>query len=137
MFALYYCALVFRNKVAVSQTFAWAVLANNRPLQNNVNIILLKMSEKVTLYGFWASSATWRLRVALKFKEIDFEEKSIDIVGNDKEWEKYQKKVNPLGFVPALKIPQISEEKIFWYVLSRFEFDFYSTLQSTNYRKIT
>ena len=72
------------------------------------------MSEKCTLYGFWASSATWRLRVALKFKDIEFEEKSIDIVGNDEEWEIFKKEINPLGFVPALKIPSISNEKIFW-----------------------
>ena len=44
------------------------------------------MSPEITLYGFWASSASWRVRAGLIYKNIPFDEVSIDIVNKDKGW---------------------------------------------------
>ena len=83
--------------------------------------------EDVTLYGFWSSSGTyylphlinrkitrqfvkvgcklekgtWRVRAALVYKNLSYEEVSINIVEKDQSWINYQKKINPMGFVPA------------------------------------
>lgn len=40
-------------------------------------------SKEITLFGFWASSATWRIRAALHYKQLAFREIPIDIVKND------------------------------------------------------
>lgn len=39
-----------------------------------------KKPEKLILYSFWRSSASWRVRIALNIKKLDFEYKSIHLV---------------------------------------------------------
>ena len=97
------------------------------------------VSKDVTLYGFWASSgtfyslaprlatiqrsklelivgnlkkATWRVRAALVYKNINYDEVSINIVGRDESWVDYQKKINPMGFVPSGFVSNWSPEVI-------------------------
>ena len=69
-------------------------------------------SKEITLFGFWASSATWRIRAALHYKQLAFNEISIDIVKKDRGWVDYQTKINPMGLVPAIKLPE-SGERVF------------------------
>lgn len=38
------------------------------------------MAEKFELYGFWRSIATYRLRIALALKNLDWEENSVDLL---------------------------------------------------------
>ena len=54
-------------------------------------------------YGPWGNlkKATWRVRAALVYKNLNYDEVSINIVGKDESWVDYQKKINPMGFVPA------------------------------------
>ena len=66
-------------------------------------------NSKILLYGYPASSATWRVRAAMIYKKVDFEEKMIDINVGDAG---FTAKVNPMGFVPAVKFPQ-NEEALF------------------------
>ncbi|CAG5094192.1 Oidioi.mRNA.OKI2018_I69.XSR.g13332.t1.cds [Oikopleura dioica] len=63
-------------------------------------------NSKILLYGYPASSATWRVRAAMIYKKVDFEEKMIDINVGDAG---FTAKVNPMGFVPAVKFPQNEE----------------------------
>jgi maleylacetoacetate isomerase len=53
------------------------------------------------LYGFWRSLAAFRVRIALKLKQVDYEEISIDIL-TGKQFEESYRKVNPQSLVPAL-----------------------------------
>ena len=60
-------------------------------------------TNKVVLYNFWKSSCSWRVRMALKFKNIEYEYVAIDLLKNENKSDKY-KKISPLGHVPALLI---------------------------------
>jgi maleylacetoacetate isomerase len=53
------------------------------------------------LYGFWRSLAAFRVRIALKLKQVEYEEISIDIL-TGKQFEESYRKVNPQSLVPAL-----------------------------------
>lgn len=56
-----------------------------------------KKPEKLILYSFWRSSASWRVRIALNIKKLDFEYKSIHLVkdGGEQRKEDYEK-INPM-----------------------------------------
>jgi maleylacetoacetate isomerase len=52
------------------------------------------------LYGFWRTSATYRVRVALNLKGITVQERFVNIDAGEQTSEAYLK-INPLGGVPA------------------------------------
>ncbi|HAQ34083.1 MAG: maleylacetoacetate isomerase [Maricaulis sp.] len=55
----------------------------------------------LTLYGYWRSSASYRLRIALNLKGVAFEQKPVDLrtgAQRDPDFRTFQ----PQGFVPAL-----------------------------------
>src|SRR5581483_7536409 len=54
----------------------------------------------ITVYGFWRSIASFRIRVALKLKALTFEEISIDIL-QGKQFEPGYDAVNPEHVVPT------------------------------------
>ena len=62
-------------------------------------------SEKVILYSYWRSSCSYRVRIALNLKKIEYEIKAIHLVkdGGQQLTEEYQK-LNPSKMVPALVI---------------------------------
>ena len=47
------------------------------------------------------------------YKEIAFEEVLVDIVAKNADYQEYQKTLNPMGFVPALMLPEYGK-KVFW-----------------------
>jgi maleylacetoacetate isomerase len=53
------------------------------------------------LYGFWRTSATYRVRVALNLKGLAAHEHFIDLDAGDQRSEAFLK-INPLGAIPAL-----------------------------------
>ncbi len=55
------------------------------------------------MYGFWRSQATFRLRVALNLKGIDYREIPIDLDAGAQNAPDFRH-VNPLGAVPALMV---------------------------------
>ncbi|CAO3639764.1 unnamed protein product [Cunninghamella echinulata] len=56
--------------------------------------------KKPILYGYFRSSATWRIHIALKWKGIDYEYKPINLVTGEQKSEEYLK-INPGGRVPT------------------------------------
>ena len=61
------------------------------------------MDSKPVLYSFWRSSASWRVRIVLKWKGIDYDYVAIHLLKDSQNQEDY-KKLNPMGRVPALVI---------------------------------
>lgn len=61
------------------------------------------MSEKPKLYTYWRSSASYRVRIALHFKNIDFDVLTVDILTGEQAREPYSK-LNPSQYVPALTV---------------------------------
>jgi maleylacetoacetate isomerase/maleylpyruvate isomerase len=57
--------------------------------------------DRFELYGFWRSSATYRVRVALNFKGLRARETNVDIDAGEQHGEAFRA-VNPLGGIPAL-----------------------------------
>ncbi|KAK7105096.1 maleylacetoacetate isomerase-like [Littorina saxatilis] len=63
------------------------------------------MASKPVLYSYFRSSASWRVRIALTMKGIDYDYAPVHLVkdGGEQNKEEYKSK-NPMGQVPALVI---------------------------------
>ena len=57
----------------------------------------------VLLHGYWRSSATWRLRIALNLKQIRYETKIVNTGNKDNLTAEYIK-LNPAMKIPTLEI---------------------------------
>ena len=57
----------------------------------------------ITLYGYWRSSAAYRVRIALNLKQLSYEQKSVHLVknGGEQHSAKFQA-LNPSELVPVL-----------------------------------
>lgn len=55
------------------------------------------------LYGYWRSLAACRVRIALRLKNVPFEEIAIDLIKGEQHADRY-KAINPQAVVPALVI---------------------------------
>jgi len=60
-------------------------------------------SEKPTLYSYFRSSCSWRVRIALNLKKIEYEYAPINLLKGEQKSESYLS-INPLGGLPTLKI---------------------------------
>ncbi|MFL6733060.1 MAG: maleylacetoacetate isomerase [Sphingomicrobium sp.] len=55
------------------------------------------------LYDYWRSSASYRIRIALNLKGIDYESRQVDLRENEQKSSEYHA-LNPQGLVPTLEI---------------------------------
>lgn len=58
----------------------------------------------VILYSYWRSSCSWRVRIALHFKEIPFEYRAVNLLKSEQQSEEYSRNINPAQLVPTLII---------------------------------
>ncbi len=58
--------------------------------------------QQAKLYSFWRSSASWRVRIALALKEIDYDYIAVDLLQGEQETEDYIRR-NPLRQLPTLE----------------------------------
>ena len=58
---------------------------------------------RLLLYGYWRSSSSYRVRIALNLKGLDYSQHAVNLVrdGGDQKSARYRS-INPLGLVPAL-----------------------------------
>jgi len=63
------------------------------------------LSKKPILYSYFRSSASWRVRIVLAMKGVDYEYKAVNLVkdGGQQHSEEY-KALNPIGQVPSFQI---------------------------------
>lgn len=61
------------------------------------------MSQEIVLHGFWRSTATWRVRIALALKGLAWDTAPHDLRTNEQRAPDYLA-LNPQGMVPALVI---------------------------------
>ena len=57
----------------------------------------------VRLHDYWRSSASYRVRIALHLKGIEFERAPVDLLASAQKQDEYRA-LNPQGFVPTLEI---------------------------------
>lgn len=57
----------------------------------------------IRLYDYYRSSASYRVRIALNLKGLDYERVAVNLLENDQKNEDYRAR-NPQGFVPMLEI---------------------------------
>ena len=61
------------------------------------------MNKKITLYGYWRSSAAYRVRIGLNLKQLSYESKSVHLVRNGGEQHDPQyRELNSSELVPVL-----------------------------------
>jgi len=58
---------------------------------------------KPILYEYWRSSASYRVRIALNLKNVEYESRPVNLLTGEQNSEEYRAK-NPLGLVPMLEI---------------------------------
>ncbi len=58
---------------------------------------------KFTLYHYWRSSSSWRVRWGLELKNTKYESVHVDLLNGESESPAHLKR-NPLGYVPVLNI---------------------------------
>uniref|UniRef100_A0A2A4JJE7 maleylacetoacetate isomerase n=1 Tax=Heliothis virescens TaxID=7102 RepID=A0A2A4JJE7_HELVI len=63
---------------------------------------------RAILYAYYLSSCSWRVRAALHFKRIPFEERSVDIVKARQQSTDEFRAINPAQKVPALVIDNVT-----------------------------
>ena len=55
------------------------------------------------LYGYWRSSSSYRVRIAMNLKGIDYRQRAVDLLrGGGEQTQPEYRSINPLGLVPAL-----------------------------------
>jgi maleylacetoacetate isomerase len=59
-------------------------------------------ASEFTLYHYWRSSSSWRVRFALEVKKIAYEKIAVNLLNGESESAEHLKR-NPAGFVPVLK----------------------------------
>ncbi|MDF2696605.1 MAG: Maleylacetoacetate isomerase, partial [Labilithrix sp.] len=57
----------------------------------------------LTLYTYWRSSASHRVRIALGYKGLSYEPVFVNLLQSEQRKDEY-KKVNPMGHLPCLVI---------------------------------
>jgi len=67
------------------------------------------MTEKIVLYSYFRSSASWRVRIALALKDVKYEYKPVHLIknGGEQKSDEY-KKMNPMAQVPTLMVDDVS-----------------------------
>jgi glutathione S-transferase len=53
------------------------------------------------LFGYYRSSATYRIRIVLNVKKIDWQYHAVDLTTNEQQAEQFRS-INPAGLVPVL-----------------------------------
>jgi maleylpyruvate isomerase len=56
----------------------------------------------VKLYGYWRSSSSWRVRIALELKELEWENAPVNLLEGEQHGAPWRA-VNPAGMVPLLE----------------------------------
>ncbi|PRP88223.1 hypothetical protein PROFUN_04046 [Planoprotostelium fungivorum] len=63
----------------------------------------IQQGQEYELFSYWRSTASWRVRIALAFKNIPHRIHPINLLKNEQQSEEY-KKIHPLAEIPALKL---------------------------------
>lgn len=61
------------------------------------------MKQEITLYHYWRSSASWRVRWALEIKKVAHKKIAVDLLKGEEKGAEYLAQ-NPSGYLPCLKV---------------------------------
>jgi maleylacetoacetate isomerase/maleylpyruvate isomerase len=54
------------------------------------------------LFGYWRSSAAYRVRIALNYKRLEYQDQPVSLIKGEQHGDEYRQ-LNPQGLVPALR----------------------------------
>ncbi|EFA76178.1 maleylacetoacetate isomerase [Heterostelium album PN500] len=91
------------NKFKVDLSPFPNILRINKTLNDLNEFKQTKPSAQPDVDNYWRSSCSWRVRVALALKKIDYEYRAVHLVKKDQTTEEYTK-LNPMKIVPTLII---------------------------------
>ncbi|MES1911988.1 MAG: hypothetical protein MHM6MM_004338 [Cercozoa sp. M6MM] len=66
----------------------------------------MSVPKKVVLHSYWRSSCSWRVRIALNLKGIDYEYKTVNLLQNEQFGDEYTSKLIPLLEIDDNKLQQ-------------------------------
>src|ERR1700723_2518626 len=61
------------------------------------------MSAQMTLYHYWRSTCSWRVRMMLAYKKIDVKYVHVNLLDDETDRPEHRAR-NPMGYVPVLEI---------------------------------
>lgn len=64
------------------------------------------MTTRFRLYSFWRSTASWRVRIALHYKEIPFDYRAVNLLAGEHRTDAYRA-ISPLQQVPVLEVDDV------------------------------
>ena len=80
-----------------------ALLAIKDPIKNKRSTDQMNENSDFTLYSYWRSSASWRVRLALNIKKVSYKIEPINLLSGQQLSEEFTT-INPNNLLPALKI---------------------------------
>merc|ERR1712226_1703350 len=72
----------------------------------------IPMTEKIKLYSYWRSSCSWRVRIALSLKKIEYEYVPVNLLKSEQLEDNYKAEFNGMGQVPTLLITKEGDESL-------------------------
>jgi len=61
---------------------------------------------RLVLYEYWRSSASYRVRIALNLKGVEYERRPVNLLTSEQQSDEYRA-INPQGFVPMLEVGDV------------------------------
>ncbi|RDX94883.1 hypothetical protein CR513_22672, partial [Mucuna pruriens] len=79
----------------------WLVWYISDEVTTDPHCLFHQATHNLSLYSYWNSSCSFRVRIALNFKGIKYEYKAVDLLRGEQSDPEFLK-LNPVGFVPVL-----------------------------------
>lgn len=68
--------------------------------------------QKLTLYHYWRSTSSWRVRWACALKGVELEYVAVDLLKDEPDSPEHLAR-NPMGYIPTLEIPQAGGKSVY------------------------
>ncbi len=96
-----------RPRSAPSRVFARRAFAPRTPPATGLPSPRMTAAPQLTLYGYWRSSSSHRVRIALALKGLSYRYEAVNLLTHEQSSEAHRAR-NPAGYVPVLVLDGVS-----------------------------